>query len=135
MDQANKQALILQANEGRKYQMGSMQAVFKADEAETHAQYSISEWWMDPHAQGPGAHLHDENDEVFYVLEGTASILVGEEWISAGKGAFVRIPAGMLHDFENRTDHKMGLLNFYIPGGFERNMPAIVQWFEDHQNG
>ena len=37
-----------------------------------------------------------------------------------------------MHDFENRTDKKMGLLNFYIPGGFEKHMPAIVKWFEEN---
>jgi mannose-6-phosphate isomerase-like protein (cupin superfamily) len=46
------------------------------------------------------------------------------------QGPFVRIPAGVTHDFENRTDQRMGLLNFFIPGGFEKNMPAIVEWFE-----
>jgi hypothetical protein len=41
----------------------------------------------------------------------------------------MRIPAGITHDFENRTDQRMGLLNVFIPGGFERKMPAIVDWF------
>jgi hypothetical protein len=27
------------------------------------------------------------------------------------------------------TDKEAGLLNFFIPGGFEREMPAIVKWF------
>jgi mannose-6-phosphate isomerase-like protein (cupin superfamily) len=123
--------IILRANEGRKYNCGPMKAIFKADEEETKAGYSVSEWWIDPHSDGPGAHLHEHNDEVFYVLEGNISILVGEEWIDAEKGAFLRIPANTMHDFMNRTGSIAGLLNFYIPGGFERNMPAIVKWFED----
>lgn len=128
-DQHN-QPIILKPNEGRKYIMGTMTAIFKADEEETTANYSISEWWLEPHSKGSGPHLHEENTEVFYVLEGTASLLVGEEWIDAEKGTFIRIPANTIHDFENRTDQRMGMLNFYIPGGFERDMPAIVQWFE-----
>jgi hypothetical protein len=47
--------------------------------------------------------------------------------------SFVRIPAGVTHDFENRTDERMGLLNFFIPGGFEKNMPMIVDWFEHNR--
>jgi hypothetical protein len=27
----------------------------------------------------------------------------------------------------------VGVLNFFIPGGFERNMPSIVKWFEDNK--
>lgn len=125
--------LILGPGEGRAYSCGTMHAIFKADENETAEKYSVSEWWLDPQSGGPGAHHHQENDEVFYVLEGTPSVMVGDKWIDAAKGTFLRIPAGITHDFANRTDKKAGLLNFFIPGGFERNMPSIVKWFEDNQ--
>lgn len=128
-------SIVLKANEGRKYNLGTMTAIFKADEEETNEKYSISEWWLEPHSDGPGAHFHEDNDEVFYVLEGSPSLLIGDRWIVAEKGTFLRIPAKTLHDFANRTDHKAGLLNFFIPGGFERNMPSIVQWFEENPPG
>jgi hypothetical protein len=31
--------------------------------------------------------------------------------------------------FENRTARRAGALNVFIPGGFESNMPAIVEWY------
>lgn len=133
MTESHAQPIILKEGEGRKYEMGAMRAVFKADEGETRERYSISEWWLNAHSDGPGAHLHEANDEVFYVLEGTTSFLVGEEWINAEKGTFLRIPAKTMHDFANRTDQRTGVLNFFIPGGFERNMPEIVKWFEDNR--
>jgi mannose-6-phosphate isomerase-like protein (cupin superfamily) len=125
-------SIVLKADEGRKYNCGKMTAIFKADEEETKQKYSISEWWQEPHSEGPGAHKHEDNDEVFYVLEGTTSFLIGDKWIDAEKGTFLRIPAKTMHDFANRTDHKTGILNFFIPGGFERNMPSIVKWFEEN---
>ncbi len=128
----SKDALILQPGEGRSYDCGTMTAVFKADENETDEKYSISEWWLEPHSGGPGAHHHENNDEVFYVLEGTTSFLVDDKWIDATKGTFLRIPAKTTHDFANRTNEKTGVLNFFIPGGFERDMPAIVKWFEEN---
>ena len=81
--------------------MGRIGAVFKADGAETQDRYSISEWWLEPHTQGPGPHSHPE-DDVFYVIEGTMSVLVGEHWTQAAKGSFVLVPGGTVHDFENR---------------------------------
>ena len=126
-------SIVLKADEGRKYNCGKITAIFKADEEETNEKYSISEWWQDPHSDGPGPHKHEENDDVFYVLEGTPSFLVGDKWIDAEKGTFLRIPAKTIHDFANRTDHKTGILNFFIPGGFERNMTSIVKWFEDNK--
>lgn len=125
--------LFLKAGEGRVYNCGTMTAVFKADENETDEKYSISEWWLNQNSEGVGAHLHENNDEVFYILEGRVSILIGEKWIEADKGAFIRIPANTMHDFKNQTGKKAGVLNFFIPGGFEKNMPAIVKWFEGNQ--
>ena len=114
--------------------MGGLDAVFKADGAETDSRYSISEWWLAPHTQGPGAHAHPE-DDVFYVLEGRLSVLVGEVWTQAERGAFVLVPGGVTHDFQNRSDQRAGVLNLSFPGGFEPHMAEIVQWFKQHPLG
>ena len=128
------QVVHLGPGEGRPYAMGGMSAVFKADGAETGGRYTVSEWWLEPHTQGPGAHHHGE-DDLFYVLEGTMSFLMGESWIDAGPGSFVLVPGGMIHNFENRSDARAGILNFGVPGDFERNMPHIVEWFSEHPPG
>lgn len=101
---------------------------------ETANGYSISEWWLEPHTKGPGAHSHPE-DDVFYVLEGTMSFLVGNEWVDAPRGAFVLVPGGVTHDFENRNEARAGALNFSIPGNFEQHMSGIAQWFVEHPPG
>jgi mannose-6-phosphate isomerase-like protein (cupin superfamily) len=125
--------IILKAGEGRTYNCGTMTAIFKSDENETNEKYSVSEWWLEPNSDGPGAHQHEENDEVFYGIEGTTSVLVGDKWIDVEKGTFLIIPKKTIHDFANRTEEKSGLLNFFIPGGFERNMPSIVKWFDENE--
>lgn len=122
--------IFLPPDEGRHYDMGKIRAVFKADEEDTKAQFCISEWWLDPHTEGPGAHSHEHNHDIFYVLEGIVSILVDENWIEAAKGSFIYVPQNIIHDFRNNTARKAGVLNFFIPGGFERNMPAVVEWFK-----
>ena len=126
-------SIVLPPAGGRTYEMGAITAVFKADEDETQQRYSVSEWWLAPHTDGPGAHQHDANDEVFYSLAGTPSVLVGDTWHDAPAGTFFMIPANTMHDFANRTDERAGLLNFFIPGGFERHMPAIADWFRAHR--
>lgn len=133
MAKKKRPALLLPPGKGRKYDMGAMRAVFKADGAETARRYSISEWWLEPGTPGPGAHSHEGEDDVFYVLEGTASFLIGKKWIKAPRGSFICAPAGVTHDFANRTKKKVGILNFSIPGGFEDHMPAIVKWFRENR--
>jgi len=125
-------SIVLSPGEGRSYPMGRISAIFKADGDETASRFSISEWWLEPNTQGPGAHSHDEENCIFYVIEGTMSILVGDRWIDAPKGSFVLAAAGMKHDFENRSRSRAGILNFSIPGGFEKEMPAIAEWFAEH---
>ena len=126
-------SIFLPPDGGRSYEMKTMRAVFKADGDETGNRYCVSEWWLDAHKPGPGAHKHDANEEIFYVLEGRPSLLIGEVWIDAPRGSFIRIPAGVMHDFENCTSERIGLLNFFIPGGFEPMMPMIVQWFDENR--
>ena len=113
---------------GRAYEMGPLRAVFKADGGETRGRYSISEWWLDPYTRGPGAHTHEE-DDVFFVIEGTMSFLVGGSWVDAPKGSLVIAPGGTPHDFENRTAVCAGALNLSVPGDFEPHMVGIAEWF------
>jgi mannose-6-phosphate isomerase-like protein (cupin superfamily) len=130
-DSTTRSGFVLAPGDGRSYPMGRIGAVFKADGDETRRAYSISEWWLEPHTQGPGAHSHAE-DDVFYVIEGTMSFLMGDRWVDAARGAFVLVPGGVTHDFENRSSTRAGVLNFSIPGDFERDMPAIARWFAEH---
>jgi mannose-6-phosphate isomerase-like protein (cupin superfamily) len=125
-----RKPIILGIKQGRDYGCGTMRAVFKADGIETGDRYSVSEWWLEPNSKGPGPHSHDENDELFLVIEGQPSILVGEVWYEAPAGSFLMIPAKTIHDFENRSAALAGLFNVFIPGGFEQNMPSIVEWFQ-----
>jgi mannose-6-phosphate isomerase-like protein (cupin superfamily) len=120
--------IFLPPGEGRAYPMGRISAIFKADGDETKRGYSISEWWLEPHTQGPGPHSHEE-DDVFFVIEGTMSFLLGDRWIDAPKGSFVLAPGGMTHDFQNRSSSRAGALNLSIPGEFEPAMPGIAEWF------
>ena len=59
------------------------------------------------------------NEELFLVTEGVLTFLVGEDWIDAPAGTFLRIPAGVTHDFANRTDAPATAFNVFVPGGFE----------------
>jgi len=53
-----------------------MQAVFKADGAETGSRYSVSEWRVEPNRVGVDPHKHDADEELFYVVEGTMTFHV-----------------------------------------------------------
>src|SRR5215212_6882302 len=65
-------------------------------------------------------HMHRNEDESFYVVEGEMTFYVGEQRVKAGAGAFVYGPRGVPHGFEvNGTEQARILLQNY-PAGFER---------------
>jgi mannose-6-phosphate isomerase-like protein (cupin superfamily) len=124
--------IILRPGEGRAYELGPMRGVFKADGAETGDRYCASEWSVEPGQAGPGPHHHEANEEVFLVTQGTMWFLVGEDWIEAPQGTFLRIPAGVTHDFENRGEQPAAAFNMFMPGGFEK---PFREWFESERAG
>ena len=52
------------------------------------------------------------------------SFLVGDDWIDAPAGTFIRVPAGVTHDFRNRGGERATAFNVFIPGGFEAAFAA-----------
>jgi mannose-6-phosphate isomerase-like protein (cupin superfamily) len=119
---SEREILVVPPEGGRRYQMEAMRSRFLADGDETGDRYCVSEWWLEPGDSGPGPHSHDGNEELFYVLEGTMTFRAGEDLVDAAPGTFLRIPAGVVHDFYNTGDARAGVLNVYIPGGFESVM-------------
>src|SRR5262249_24352971 len=114
-----RQGVFLPPGGGRSYPMGRISSRFLADGAETEERYSISEWWLEPHTKGPGAHSHDE-DDIFYVIEGTMSTLRGDRWVAAPPGSFVLLPGCMTHDFENGPRSARGSSTSLSPGASSR---------------
>jgi mannose-6-phosphate isomerase-like protein (cupin superfamily) len=110
---------------GRRYELAAMRSRFLADGEETGDRYCVSEWWLEAGEEGPGPHSHEANEELFYVLEGTMTFLAGDDVVEAPPGTFLRIPAGVVHDFRNAGDERAGALNVFMPGGFE---PLMRQW-------
>jgi quercetin dioxygenase-like cupin family protein len=74
-----------------------------------------SESWE---GQGPPPHIHELEDESFYVLEGRLEVLKGDEILSAQQGDFVNIPKGVLHTFKTVSSYARALVTI-SPGGFE----------------
>jgi mannose-6-phosphate isomerase-like protein (cupin superfamily) len=117
--------IVVPPSGGRRYELQAMRSRFLADGEETGDRYCVSEWWLEPGELGPGPHSHESNEELFYVLAGTMTFLVGDDVVEAPRGTFLRIPTGVLHDFRSGGEERAGALNVFMPGGFER---LIRQW-------
>ena len=67
--------------------------------------FVVVEWRAAPDtsAERPiaGLHVHHEDDEAWYVLEGRLGFRVGDEVVEAGQGAAVLVPKGTPHSYWN----------------------------------
>jgi mannose-6-phosphate isomerase-like protein (cupin superfamily) len=69
---------------------------------------------------GPPPHIHHREDEAFYVLEGTLSVVAAETTITAGPGDFVYVPRGTTHTFRDTGSIDCRMLVTITPAGFEK---------------
>ena len=65
-------------------------------------------------------HVHHNEDEAWYVLEGELTVYVGDEKIKAEPGTWVYGPRGVPHGFRIGGDSPARFLLLYTPAGFEQ---------------
>ncbi|UJA21357.1 cupin domain-containing protein [Thermoleophilia bacterium SCSIO 60948] len=67
-------------------------------------------------------HVHDREDDSFYILEGELVFGFGDEEVVAGPGTFVLVPPGVSHGFRNDGDTPVRMLNVHAPAGFDERI-------------
>jgi quercetin dioxygenase-like cupin family protein len=69
---------------------------------------------------GPPLHRHQDEDEAWYILEGTLRFRLDAQIASAPAGTFVFVPRGVPHCFQNVGDQQARILVMFTPSGMER---------------
>lgn len=89
----------------------------RAGAAQTTGQYTLLEVTAPPNLEAP-LHVHHEEDEGFYVLDGSVTIHVGDASVELGRGEHAFGPREVPHRFVVGPEgaHMMWVLT---PGGFE----------------
>jgi mannose-6-phosphate isomerase-like protein (cupin superfamily) len=68
------------------------------------------------------AHVHEAEDDAFYILEGEMIFLFEGRETTAGPGTFVLVPPGVEHAFRNDGAVPVRMLNIHAPAGFDRRI-------------
>ena len=68
------------------------------------------------------AHVHDDEDDAFYILEGEMTFFFGGEEAMAPPGTFVLVPPGVEHGFRNDGTSPVRMFNIHAPAGFDRRI-------------
>jgi quercetin dioxygenase-like cupin family protein len=78
------------------------------------------------HGNGSPVHVHDRDDETFFVLDGELRVIVGEEEHAAGPGTVAVLPRRVRHAHVV-TSATARFLSLHTPGGFERFAAEVGQ--------
>jgi quercetin dioxygenase-like cupin family protein len=95
----------------------------KAGADQTGGAFALIEWSA-PVGFGPPPHVHEREDEAFYVLEGTMEIDCGDQHWTAGPGDFAFLPRNIPHAFVI-TDGPVRGLQITTPSGFDKFIEEI----------
>jgi len=71
-------AFVLAPGEGKTYRVGGSPIVLKVRGAETRGRFEITESTLPPGFGGVPAHIHEDTDHAFYVLDGELEL--GRTW-------------------------------------------------------
>lgn len=87
--------------------------------------FSSVECAVAPRVMGPPPHAHVELDELMFVLEGTASVLVGTEVVEVPAGGWHFRPRQIKHTFWNASDQPLRFFDMYFNQPFEEFLERI----------
>jgi len=104
---------------------GTVNASILLTGEDTGGAFGLVENVMRPGSEPP-YHIHDREDETFYVLEGHISVMVDGNVLECHAGDAVFLPRGLPHTFRVRSDIARGLV-LVTSAGFEKYFQAIGQ--------
>jgi quercetin dioxygenase-like cupin family protein len=116
-------AVVFGPGEGELIRVGASSVLLKSTGEKTDGRLFLSDTTVEAGFPGPRLHVHRELHDLFYVLEGTLTLRVGEESAQVGPGTFACCPPGTAHTFSNEDGAApVRFLNFNTPAGWENCM-------------
>ncbi len=109
---------VLRPDEGEALWFLGNLVTIKATGAQTHGALTVAQF-VNPAGFAPPLHRHLLEDEMFYVLSGTAQFRCQGLSREAGAGDFVLLPRGEAHTFVVGADEPLHALQLTTPAGFE----------------
>jgi quercetin dioxygenase-like cupin family protein len=117
MEIVQRRAFHLGPGEGRSVWSLGGRFTVKLDSEASNRQFSMVEA-VAFRSTEPPQHIHQNEDEAWYILDGSMTFYVGDDVLPATRGSFVFAPRGIPHAFTVDVEPTRVLV-FAAPGGFE----------------
>ncbi|MFI0371558.1 cupin domain-containing protein [Actinomadura sp. 1N219] len=110
------QAVIVRAAEAEVIGQAPTTIRLLADSSSTGGTLSTQRVTLADGADGAKPHRHDNSAELFYMLDGTAQLLSGDQVVTAERGDLVIVPPGAPHAFAAAPGDDADILIVITPG-------------------
>ena len=118
---------IIGPGDGEYLDFGSFGVRFMVRREESGGGFSLVEHPIPPRTLVAPLHLHTNEDEYSYVLEGRMGAQLGDEVVYAEKGDLVFKPRDQWHTFWNPSEGPCRILEIISPGGFEHVFKEMAE--------
>jgi mannose-6-phosphate isomerase-like protein (cupin superfamily) len=109
-------AFALHPDDGERLQWGDVHILIKASTEATGGAFAL---WEEREPVDTALHVHEREDELFYVLEGEHTFQVGDETFWVGPGGMVFAPRGVPHAQRRVVPRTGRVLVLAVPGGMD----------------
>jgi quercetin dioxygenase-like cupin family protein len=109
-------AVVIRRDDAEMLSGPTAQIRLLADSSATAGALSTQRVTMASGSNGAAPHLHKASSELFYVLDGSVDVLVGEQVATGREGDLVVVPPGMPHAFAASVGYSADLLVVITPG-------------------
>jgi mannose-6-phosphate isomerase-like protein (cupin superfamily) len=119
-------ALVVRSDEGTPGE--EVGWIFKASGDQTQGRFDFMVGPVE-YLSGPPLHIHEDQDDTFYVLEGVLTVQIQDELVELGPGDFATVPPGIPHTFDNLHSDQPPVLaiNLMTPGGFNELFAEVAK--------
>ncbi|WKA56925.1 cupin domain-containing protein [Planococcus shenhongbingii] len=118
MDHPLNKAFALAQAEGKIFWFLGTLLEVKITGEETNGVFSLLEEIDPPNFSTP-LHIHHNEDEFFYILEGKATFKIGDKTIAAKSGTFLFAPRDIAHMYTIEGPAPARILSILMPAGLE----------------
>jgi len=120
------QPLVVRHNEGKQQVVLGDHQTVKLTGKDTNNQFTLIEQYNEPGMEIP-MHVHQNEDEVFHVLEGELEVRVGSETKVLRSGDLGFLPRGIPHSWKVVGDQKAKALLSIFPSGIEMMFKELTE--------
>ena len=126
METKEQKPIIVAASQGKVLSVMGETITCKISGDDTHGAYAVVEQ-VSPPQGGVPLHIHQREDEIFYILEGEYEICCGDQTFKATEGSLAILPRGVPHGFRNVGTTPGKILETITPAGFEKYFEELSQ--------